>query len=121
MEKYDGKIQDNYKSISLMKEQIQCAAIWFHDNLLYDHQPMNVKSGFVVCGHRHHNCFMTAYILQSSREYIKLNKTQGFLTNTNRFVDRYEAFKIAKEANQILEDSSLYLAKEGKLYSEDLY
>jgi len=42
---------------------------------------------------------------------------QGFLTSTNRFVDRMEALEIARNANQ-LNDREVH---GGKLYSENLY
>ena len=45
------------------------------------------------------------------------NESQGFLTNLNRYVNRKEAWVIAKEANQIKQQSGGY----GILYSEDLY
>lgn len=97
------------------KEKIICSAIWFDDYKEYQHQPKNIKTGFVICGRRHHNCFMIMKILTNSN-YTKLDyeKEQGFLTNTNRFVDREEAAVIAKEANQ-----TNYTVT--KLYSEDLY
>ena len=42
--------------------------------------------------------------------------TQGFLTNKNRFVDRKDAFKIAVDANRLLD-----VPKFGKsLFSEDI-
>lgn len=44
-------------------------------------------------------------------------ETQGFLTSTNRFVDRYEAMKIAKCAKQL--KAGKFNAKQ--LFSEDLW
>lgn len=95
-----------------MNQYILCAAIWFNDGKEYVHQPKNINYGFVVCGWRHHNCFAQGRIFK-----VKLNKiehTQGFLTNDNKFVDRIEAAKIAHGAGQTNE-----LKK--KLYSEDIY
>lgn len=43
---------------------------------------------------------------------------QGFLTNKNRFVDRFEAYKIALSTNQITEGKTHH---NDKLYSEDIY
>jgi hypothetical protein len=96
------------------REHILCAAIHFMDGKAYNHQPENIDFGFVVCGHRHHNCFMTSYILDPDRSYIKHNDEQGFITNKNRFVNREEAAKIAYYAGQTknLKD---------KLFSGDLY
>ena len=97
-----------------MTEYILCAAIWFDDGKVHDHQPVNIKTGYVICGHRHHNCFMTAGILDPERGYLKHEKEQGFLTDENRFVGREEAGTIAYREGQTKE------LKE-KLFSEDLY
>lgn len=95
-------------------EYIACSAIWFDDGNFHEHQPFNIKSGYVICGLRHHNCFSTAYILDPERSYIKHKQIQGFLTNTNNFVDRTKAAEIAYAANQIELEID-------RLYSEDLY
>ena len=101
------------------KEFIICAAIWFDDGKEYPHQPKNIETGFVIAGHRHHNCFTTMGILTSySEEKVNYEKSQGFLTNTNRYVDRYEGQKIALAADQVLDIDGL---RGGRLYSEDLY
>jgi len=103
-----------------MEEYILCSAIWFNDNKNHEHQPKNVSNGFIVCGRRHHNCFITAFILNDEKKIIsKMNKAnrkiiQGFLTNLDRFVDRKEAGKIAFKANQISKTTDC-------LMSEDLY
>ena len=47
---------------------ITCSAIWFKDGIKHDHQPFNIETGFVICGHSHHNCFMTAYILNKDEK-----------------------------------------------------
>lgn len=98
------------------KEYILCAAIHYDDGNVYVHQPKNIKTGFVVAGRRHHNCFTTVAILRDGKPYSGVNKIQGFLTNTDRFVDRIEAYEIAKEAKQLLNESS-----KPPLMSEDLY
>ena len=49
---------------------IICAACWIKDDKKYEHQPKNVDIGIVVCGRRHHNCFLTAYSLNNN-ERIK--------------------------------------------------
>lgn len=43
---------------------------------------------------------------------------QGFITNTDRWVDRLEALKIAKEANQLITGEG---NEKLGLFSEDLY
>lgn len=54
------------------------------------------------------------HLSNKDTSYLKLEKEQGFITSKNRFVDRYEATKIANAAFQT--DKI-----EGQLYSEDLY
>lgn len=46
---------------------------------------------------------------------------QGFLTSKHRFVDRYEAWKIAAEQNQIVRRCGGDTENGGKLFSENLY
>lgn len=97
------------------QEYILCAAIWFDDGIKREHEVTNIETGFVVCGRRHHNCFSLLYHLSNKdTSYLKLEKEQGFITSKNRFVDRYEAMKIAHAANQTNKT-------EGQLFSEDLY
>lgn len=95
------------------KERIICAAVWYKNGGEYVHQPKNVKSGFVVMGLRHCNCFETVNILVGGG-IPSTEEVQGFITSSNRFVDRIEAVGIAYEARQI---NSL----RDFLYSEDLY
>jgi hypothetical protein len=97
-----------------MVSKIFCAAIYYDDGIKYVHQPKNITSGFVICGRRHHNCFMTAYILNKQKKLLDMNEKQGFLTSDDRFVDRYEAAEIAFDAGQISEKTNI-------LISEDLY
>lgn len=99
------------------EEYILCAAVWFKDGKPYEHQPININMGIVVCGQRHHNCLFTAWALRkglTSLSEANGKNIQGFLTSKNRFVDRKEAGQIAYKAEQI-----------GKLtdclFSEDLY
>lgn len=96
----------------MIKEYILCSAIKISD--------------VIVCGRRHSDCYDTVNcIRESSGCFIKCvanRKEQGFLTSDNRFVDRKEAWKIAKENNQIkfgLEVSDN--GDESELISENLY
>ena len=96
-----------------------CAAIWFKDGNKYSHQPRNVDSGLVVCGRRHHNCFLTAFEQNGGKKIEGLNEVneravQGFLTSDDRFVDRKEGGQIAFDAGQTAELKDC-------LFSEDLY
>lgn len=103
-----------------MEEKILCAAIYFNDGNHHEHQPKNITEGFVVCGRRHHNCYITTYILTGGESMvIKMSEAngraiQGFITNTNRFVDRKEGGEIALAAKQIERQTTC-------LFSEDLY
>ena len=98
------------------KEYILCSAIHFDDGIEYAHQPNNIKTGYVICGMRHHNCFMTLAIISNRNEtQLDYEKEQGFLTNINRFVDRKEGMLIAVNSGQVEKSEKL------SLYSEDLY
>lgn len=112
----------------MIKEYILCAAIHFNDGKQYAHQPKNIETGFVVSGRRHHNCYMTMAAIGDSlglEERLKtlIEKTdrdkQGFITNTDRFVDRREGYQIAKEAEQLLHN--MHDQSSPILISEDLY
>ena len=99
---------------------IICAAVWFQNGEKHIHQPRNIDSGFIVYGRRHHNCFITSYILNG--EVLVKNKistgewkvTSGFITSDDRFVDRKEAGQIDFDAKQIKKLTYC-------LFSEDLY
>lgn len=96
---------------------IICAAIWFNDGKVYSHQPKNIIEGIVVCGRRHHNCFLTAYELNGKEKLKHVSDygiIQGFVTSDDRFVDRKFAGEIAFKAGQINELTDC-------LFSEDLY
>ena len=94
-------------------EYITCAAVWIDDGIIRVHQPKNIKSGIVVAGHRHCNCFVILKDIFKSREYIG-KEVQGFLTSKGRFVDREMASVIAFNANQTEVERET-------LYSEDIY
>ena len=94
---------------------ILCAAIHFNHGEVWKHQPKNIQNGFVICGHRHHNCFSILFgMFGESWMEKKKFAIQGFLTSDNRFVSRQEAAKIAFENGQIKNEVEL-------LFSEDLY
>ncbi len=67
-----------------MKETIKFAAIFRNDNC-------------IVLGKHHGEC-----IQKSPFGTCKLGNIQGFWTSTNRFVDRKEAYTLAKESGQLL-------------------
>lgn len=83
--------------------------------------PVNIDRGVVVEGHRHADIIRTVLNLLGKRtvqfgENSVGQTEQGFITNTNRFVDRIEGMKIAREANQVISDTTFK-----ELYSEDIY
>lgn len=109
-----------------MKEFILCAANHYSDGKIHEHQPVNIESGYVICGRRHHNCigvFAKIVGFPYSEEAMKIHRTeeQGFLTNTNRFVGRKEAYKIAFDADQIQGPNKGRNENLIGLTSEDLY
>ena len=75
----------------------------------------------IMCGKRHSNVFEKMYDLHI--KYDKQTAIQGFLTNENSFVDRYEAFEIARAADQLLpEAKEEYKDKIAtQLFSEDVW
>jgi hypothetical protein len=106
----DGKASEKAKELVEDKEYILCAAIYFNDSKEYPHQPVNIKTGFVVTGRRHHNCYATLStighalgldgIVKNKFERIDRDN-QGFITNTDRYVNRKEAWKIACNSGQV--------------------
>ncbi len=110
----------------VLKEYILCAANLYNDGKKHEHQPININRGFVVCGRRHHNCISTfaqivGFPYSELGQRIQNTEEQGFLTNTNRFVTRKEAYKIAFESDQIKGPNQGYSENSIGLTSEDLY
>lgn len=106
-----------------MNEYVLCAAIWYKEIPLKREipsvLPKNCDKGIVVTGHRHGQCIWTVACLTGLRTPTNAedgvgDHEQGFLTNSNRFVDRKEAAIIAYNAKQIDKEIKI-------LYSEDLY
>lgn len=111
-----------------LKEYILCAAIWLNDGKSHVHQPKNIKTGFVISGRRHHNCFATLAAIGNSlgiEERLKKKiipegrEGQGFITNFDRYVNRKEGFYIAQKAGQLLHN--IHDMSNPTLISEDLY
>jgi hypothetical protein len=103
-----------------MKEYILCAAIWYKDFPSTVYGPGNISKGVVLCGHRHAD-IIHQHVSMLSRRQAEMGKyTQGFLTNTNRFVDRKEGMFIARNAGQLVE-ASQFKTTDHDLFSEDLY
>ena len=102
--------------IVIETEAIICAAIWYKEQPTAKIQPINVDRGVVVCGHRHPHCIHVFVALTGKRSVTTEcgEYEQGFLTNKNRFVDRYEGGRIAFAAGQTKELKNF-------LFSEDIY
>jgi len=115
----------NRKSLQdAVKEIVLLSAIHFDDKREHIHQPVNITTGYVVCGYRHCNCYglLGAIFTDTDNEPWKRvrpeKETQGFITNKNRFINREEAFKIATDNNQILDPED---TRGNELFSEDIY
>lgn len=100
-----------------MRENIICSALHINNEKEYVHQPKNIKQGYVVCGRRHHNCYVTLNMIDDNPD--RKNIIQGFLTNQDRFVNRKEAFQIARCSMQIKNLGEWN--QDSILYSEDIY
>ena len=85
-----------------MKEFILCAAVKNNED--------------IICGYRHSDCYKILSIFVTE-ELLPGREFQGFLTSKNRFVDRTEGLKIAKDNNQIWHNMEVH----DILTSEDLY
>ncbi len=103
-----------------MSEYIICAANHYKDGIEHHAQPKNIESGFVICGRRHHNIINTLASV-FGKDCGDINNIQGFITNTDRFVGRQEAYKIAFEADQIIGPNKGIPENIIGLTSEDLY
>lgn len=93
------------------EEFILCAAILRKEPRdsgcnYYDNDIQNIELGY-----RHHDI-----LIRFRGEVSTQQEDQGFYTSRGRFVDRKEAFEIAKSAGQIETGED-----RGVLFSEDLY
>ena len=99
------------------EERVVAAAIKF--------QQQDFAYPTVMCGRRHADIFEQMFSL--GIKYDKQSHVQGFWTNQDRFVDRYEAFEIAFNAGQIFssvleEYTEQYSCLKGiPLFSEDVW
>jgi hypothetical protein len=109
-------IKDDFNKAATA-EKILCAAVHFphHRDPQAVPRPINISHGLVISGRRHSDCLELYRIT-----FGTLNgPIQGFLTNTNRFVDRTEAFEIAATAGQLL--PHVEISTGSLLISEQLY
>ncbi len=79
----------------------------------------------VLCGVRHgcDNMYSAVDVfgIAEFRRKVGVKHEQGFITSKHRFVDRYEAWKIAVDQNQIVRRVGGDTINGGKLFSENLY
>lgn len=73
------------------------------------------KYPVIICGKRHSDCLNEAY--EIGYEWDKEELVQGFLTDDNRFLDRYDAKKEARKYRQLVEDNDNFR----ELFSEDIW
>lgn len=73
-----------------------------------------VIQSMVVVGRRHCDCFEKAF--HAGWKYDKNQVTQGFVTDSGHFLDRYEAMELALKTGQLKEPTGLK-----ELFSEDLW
>lgn len=98
-------------------EYILCAAFHVKTPKKYNSQPINIESGLVILGRRHHNAGEILNLIFPEKSNLDI--IDGFITSKNRFLDRKEALKLAKTTDQLV-DLGLYENAE-ILISEDLY
>ena len=99
-------------------ETILAAAIHVFDDNKHLHQPLNVDLGYVISGYRHCCCYPIVKLIYSETRLIP-PIIEGFITSHFRFVNRTEAFEIAKNASQIISYS--FEKDSDSLKSEDLW
>ena len=75
--------------------------------------PYDLNTPMIITGLRHPEIY--EYLWEKGIRFEKDKAEEGFLTNTNIFVDRYKARTIVFKANQIKEIPT------APLYSEDLW
>ena len=98
-------------------EHIICSAIRFIEE--YN----NESRTRVICGRRHCDCYKTIGCLNETLYNLLTdeNTEQGFMTSTGRFVDRYEAYEIAKREKQFYMPELSINESTKILTSEDLF
>lgn len=74
---------------------------------------LKMPDGYIVRGHRHDDCIITAACMPRYDKATVRKGVQGFLTTRRRFVDRTEALLLQRAVGQDLPGALLF--------SEDLY
>lgn len=98
--------------MSITPRRVVCAAI-------------RASDGDVLIGIRHYSRDMHDQIearVDGAKFHHRLDGDQGFVDQFGVFMDRYEAYKVADEAGQIIRPEACGDGIDGKkLYSEGLY
>lgn len=90
-------------------------------------KPLDSDYYQIMCGKRHCNILELMY--KHGLDYHKVGATQGFLTDDDQFVDRYDAAQMAFRSGQMLKNSDIYkkMSEDQEhinaypLFSEDLW
>ena len=114
------------------KEYIICAAIWYQDGTEAPRGMIaqNIDSGVVIGQWRHGNCINiratnpvwnkktlkerlnrdeqdVPMMVSNEKPDVEYDCVDGFLTSKGRFVDRWQAAKIALDCGQVTEDVAI--------------
>ena len=79
--------------------RIKCAAVrWCYAN--------ESEANRIVTGTGHSYCYeaLSAQDIYSNKRNLSVEE-EGFLTDSEKFVDRHEAYKIAKAAGQLISEN----------------
>ena len=106
------------KKTTMAREYILCAAIKRKEpvsvsGVNYKHGTTEPDDIYTIEIGRRHNDILSRF----GKDILDVTQ-QGFYTSFGRFVDRKEAFIIAKECGQLQSDTSEFT---DRLFSEDLY
>lgn len=90
-------------------------------------KPLDSEYYQIMCGKRHCNVLELMY--KHGLDYHKVGAIQGFLTEDDQFLDRYDAARMAYYSGQLSPDTELWqkMAKDEDmiyahpLFSEDLW
>lgn len=78
------------------------------------------RTGHIVCSVRHWD-ITTHWLFPTTKEACEFEDEQGFIDNKYEFLNRQEAWKVAKAAGQIKRRVGGDDINGGTLYSENLY
>ena len=79
--------------------------------------PTGSSFSHIVCAKRHCDCY--EWLFNHRVNYDHSTCIEGFFTNTNQFVDRYDAMNMALDYGQVKEEDGYESGQQ--LYSEDLW